>query len=138
MSTVCGRPQAGSLAHVGACEQGRGRLKIRFFVDVINGWPLRTGFESATLWTQGTKPTTEPPHHKHFYIHSCRRTGSWTAFICMFRNIYISQCSDVGCLARRHLQCSLQSALSNHFERPHCCLVLIQNYCDLTPDNICF
>jgi len=39
MSTACGRPQEGGLAHVDACGQGEGGVKIRFFVDVIKGWP---------------------------------------------------------------------------------------------------
>jgi len=45
MSAVCGRPQRGEgvLAHVGARVQGTGGSKIRFFVDVITGWPLRFG-----------------------------------------------------------------------------------------------
>ena len=42
MSTVCGRPQrGGGQAHVDACGQGEGQ-KRDFFVDVINGWPLRS------------------------------------------------------------------------------------------------
>src|SRR6218665_1794405 len=41
MSTACGRPQGGGgPAHVDACGQGEGVSKTRFFVDVINGWPL--------------------------------------------------------------------------------------------------
>ena len=39
MSTVCGRPQGVGAAHVDACGQGQGS-KIRFFVDIVNGWPL--------------------------------------------------------------------------------------------------
>ena len=31
----------GGPAHVDACEQGEGDQKRDFFVDVINGWPLR-------------------------------------------------------------------------------------------------
>ena len=46
MSTECGRPQGGGgreggPAHVDACGQGEGDQKRDFFVDVINGWPLR-------------------------------------------------------------------------------------------------
>src|SRR6218665_1752825 len=41
MSTACGRPQGGGgPAHVDACGHGEGVSKTRFFVDVINGWPL--------------------------------------------------------------------------------------------------
>jgi len=36
MSTACGRPQGGS----GSCGQGEGESKIRFFVDIRNGWSL--------------------------------------------------------------------------------------------------
>src|SRR6218665_1294178 len=41
MSTVCGRPQGGrGSGPCGRMWTGGGGSKTRFFVDVINGWPL--------------------------------------------------------------------------------------------------
>ena len=43
MSTVCGRPQGGwGVRPCGRMWTGGGGQKRDIFVDVINGWPLRT------------------------------------------------------------------------------------------------